>query len=342
MTGLLAAVSAATVLSGLLLVLAGLRPVSAEQVAGQRTAPQLAAHRSVLRRLVRLVDGASASRGWSTDRSTDVDGAAGRRHRVVLLLALVGGALGWAATGLAVLMLAVPAAAIGLPRLLGTPSGAARIDRLEGLEEWTRNLAGVLAVGVGLEQAITASLRSTPATIRPQVATLVARLAARWDTAAALRAFADDLDDATGDLVAASLILSAHRRGAGLVAVLDGLAASVADDVRTRRAIEADRAKPRSTARAVTGITLAVLVLLAMNKTYVEPYTSGLGQGLLTLLLSAYVAALIWMRHMTLGRPTPRLLTAEAPRGVGPALPADGPSIGVAAPPQRTTTGNQP
>jgi Flp pilus assembly protein TadB len=340
-TGLLAAVSAATVLSGLLLVLAGLRPVAADQVAGQPTAPPLAALRSVLTRLGRLVDGTGASSGRSTDRSADVGAAVGRRRRVVLLLALVGGALGWAATGLAVLMLAVPAAAIGLPRLLGTPSSAAHIDRLEGLEEWTRNLAGVLAVGVGLEQAITASLRSTPATIRPQVATLVARLAARWDTAAALRAFADDLDDATGDLVAASLILSAHRRGAGLVAVLDGLAASVADDVRTRRAIEADRAKPRSTARAVTGITLAVLVLLAMNKTYVEPYTSGLGQGLLALLLSAYVAALIWMRHMTLGRPTPRLLTAKTARDVPAGPPGDRASDGSVAPPQRTTTGRQ-
>jgi Flp pilus assembly protein TadB len=83
----------------------------------------------------------------------------------------------------------------------------------------------VLAVGVSLEQAIQASLRSTPDPIRPQVETLVARLATRWQTDAALRAFADDLDDATGDLVAASLILSAKRRGAGLVAVLDGLAA---------------------------------------------------------------------------------------------------------------------
>jgi len=94
--------------------------------------------------------------------------------------------------------------------------------------------------------------------------------------------------------------------------VLEGLAASVAEDVRTRRAIEADRAKPRSTARAVTFITLGVLVLLALNKTYVQPYTSGFGQALLTLLLCAYVGALVWMRQMTLGRPTPRFLAGRA------------------------------
>jgi len=94
----------------------------------------------------------------------------------------------------------------------------------------------------------------------------------------------------------------------------------VAEDVRTRRQIEADRAKPRSTARAVTFITLGVLALLALNRTYVEPYTSPLGQALLAVLLSAYVATLLWMRQMTSGRPTPRFLTAT--RAPGPPVQA--------------------
>ena len=311
MTAVLAALSAAAVLGGLLLVAAGWRPVPARPAAG--TPPSAWALRA--RRALGRVG------AFHVSGAADAGGAeqAGRRRRV-LLLGLAGGLLGFWVTGLALLVVAVPIAMVGLPRLLGAPATAASIDRLEGLEEWTRNLAGVLAVGVGLEQAITASLRSAPAAIRPQVATLVARLAARWDTAAALRAFADELDDATGDLVAASLILSAQRRGAGLVAVLEGLAASVAEDVRTRRAIEADRAKPRSTARAVTFITLGVLVLLSVNKTYVQPYTSPLGQALLAVLLTAYVGALLWMRQMTLGRPTPRFLTrTTGPLAAGPA-----------------------
>ncbi len=85
-----------------------------------------------------------------------------------------------------------------------------------------------------------------------EVHRLVARLRARWVTEDALRAFADELDDSTGDLVAANLILGARRRGAGLASVLEGLAESVAADVRARRQVEADRAKPRATARWVT------------------------------------------------------------------------------------------
>ena len=107
------------------------------------------------------------------------------------------------------------------------------------------------------------------------------RLRARWATEDALRAFADDLDDATGDVIAANLILGARRRGAGLASVLDGLAESVAADVRARREIEADRAKPRATARWVTIITVGVLAFLAVTGNYVAPYGSPLGQVLL-------------------------------------------------------------
>jgi tight adherence protein B len=326
-TTLAAAVAAAAALSGLWMIAAGLRRVPADTVGR----PPFAGLSRMRRRLT-----AGAAGGATVDP--------GGKRRALLLAAGTGGMLAWLLTGLPLTVVAVPVAVLGLPRLLGTPASAARVDRLEALEEWTRNLAGVLAVGVGLEQAITASLRSAPEPIRPQVATLVARLSARWQTDAALRAFAADLDDATGDLVAASLILSARRRGAGLVAVLEGLAASVAEDVRTRRAIEADRAKPRATARAVTYITVGVLGLLAMNRTYVEPYTSPFGQLLLAVLLSAYVATLLWMRQMTTGRAAPRFLTAVATLPVPAGIASGGmPPAGTATaqqlvPPDRAST----
>ena len=190
-------------------------------------------------------------------------------------------------TGWMVAVLVVPAAAAGLPVLLSAPPAASKIDRLEAMEEWTRSLSGVLTAGVGLEQALIATLRSTPDPIRPEVTRLASRLRARWATEDALRAFADDLDDATGDVVAANLILGARRRGAGLASVLDALAESVAADVRARREIEADRAKPRATARWVTIITVSVLVFLALTGDYVAPFGTPLGQVLLALLLVA-------------------------------------------------------
>src|ERR671939_1456103 len=176
-------------------------------------------------------------------------------------------------------------------------------------------MSGVLTVGSGIEHAIAASVGSTPPAIAPMVNTLVARLNARWSTEAALRAFTDDLDDATGDLVAATLILGAHRRGPGLAAVLDDLAATVAEEVRIRRGIEADRAKPRTTARWVTILTLAVLAVLSLNAAYIAPYKTPLGQVALLAFLGLYVGCLIWMRQMTRGARTPRFLPAPARTG---------------------------
>ena len=126
------------------------------------------------------------------------------RTRILILVGLAVGVLVALLTGWLVAVLLVPAALAGLPVLLSPPPAASKIDRLEAMEEWTRSLSGVLTVGIGLEEALIATLRSTPDPIRPEVTRLVARLRARWSTEEALRIFADDLDDATGDLVAAA------------------------------------------------------------------------------------------------------------------------------------------
>ena len=175
-----------------------------------------------------------------------------RRSQQIVVVGAVSGVVIALLTGWVIAIVLIPAGIIGLPWLLSAGDAAARIERLEAMEEWTRSLAGVLTVGVGLEQAIVATLRSAPKEIRPEVNLLAARLRARWPTEDALRSFADDLDDSTGDLLAANLLLGAQRRGAGLASVLESVAIAVGEDVRARRMIEADREKPRSTARVVT------------------------------------------------------------------------------------------
>jgi len=296
MTPFLAAMAAMCVLGGLLLVASGAR---------RRTAlPAPTSTALVSNRLT---------------RSLSNSGRLSRRTRMLLLGGLVAGLLVWLFTGWIIAVLILPAIAILLPTLLVTSDGAASIARLEAMEEWSRSLAGVLTVGVGLEQALIATLKSTPEPIRPEVATLVARLRARWDTEAALRAFADDLDDLTGDQIASSLMLGARRRGAGLASVLEGMAQTVSDDVRIRRSIEADRAKPRSTARWITLITLLVLVVLALNTSYVAPYSTPLGQAILLLLLAAYLACLVWMRNIAKGESLPRFIGAGVAGRQGPA-----------------------
>lgn len=219
------------------------------------------------------------------------------------------GLLAWLLTSWPIAGLIVATTILGLPVLLSTPRVAARgIARIEAVEEWTRRLSDILVVGVGLEQAISISLRSVPDAIRVEVTALTARLGARWPTEAALRAFAEDLGDATGDLVVASLILGHRRRGPGLARALTAVADSVAEEVAMRRRVEAERAKPRTTARAVTLITLGVVAVGALNRTYLAPYGTSLGQVVLLGITGLFVGSLAWMRALTLSAPQPRLL----------------------------------
>lgn len=289
MTPLVPALAGALLVAGLIGVIAGLRRVPVDEAKPARR------------------------RGRALSRLVQLD----PRARVFAVIGLVCGVVVYLITGWLVALIIGPVAGVGLPILLSSGDSGSTVRRLEALEEWIRSLAGVLTVGVGLEEAIRLTLRSVPEEIRPEVTTLVARLRARWSTEAALRAFADDLDDATGDMVAASLILGARRRGAGLVSVLESTAQSVADDVRARREIEAERAGPRATARWVTIITAAVLGVLALTGDYIEPYSRPLGQVLITVFLAAYVGLLVMMRNMSKGTPLPRFLGSAAREGAG-------------------------
>ena len=280
----IAALAGALAVGGIILVLVGMRPAPERQQAAftRRRSPLAARWRRLETRTRRLVVGG------------------------VTAGLLIGILTGWW-----IALVVIPAGVIGLPILLSAGGAARKIDRLEAMEEWARSLAGVLTVGVGLEQAIVATLRSTPKPIEPEVTLLAARLRARWPTRDAIRAFADDLDDPTGDLLCANLLLGAQRRGAGLASVLESVAQSVSEDVRGRRMVEADRAKPRATARWVTLITIAVLLFLFFATSYVDPYRSGIGQVILAVLLSAYVGCLVWMRAMARGQELPRFIGTD-------------------------------
>lgn len=225
-------------------------------------------------------------------------------------VATAAGVLAWAISGWPVIGLIVAAAVVGLPFLLGAGKAAERaIGRVEAIEEWTRRLADVLATGVGLEQGLLASATTCPEPIGKEVGGLVARLSARWRTERALQAFADDLDDAAGDFVVATLLLASRRRGPGLSTVLSAAASSVSDEVASRRKIEAERARPRSTARLVTLITLGVAGLLMLNGSYLAPYGDGLGQLVLLVVAASFTGCLLWVRSLTLSAPAPRFLT---------------------------------
>ena len=109
----------------------------------------------------------------------------------------------------------------------------------------------------------------------------------------------------------ASLILASRRRGPGVAAALTAIADSVGEEVAARRRIEADRAKPRTTARAVTAITLVIITAGLLNRGYTGPYGTLLGQVVLSATLGFFGAALWWMHSMTRTTRPARILSAH-------------------------------
>ncbi|MGW6412310.1 type II secretion system F family protein [Streptomyces vinaceus] len=245
-------------------------------------------------------------------------------RRTRLAVGALAGVLLWLVSGVfvggALLFLAV----VGVPWLLSpTKSAAARIGKLEALGDWTQRLANTLRLGRGLDEALQISRRSCPEDITAEVADLVDRLQVGWRPADALRLFGDALDDVTADKVVAALVLSAADRGPGLAQALDDLAESVHEEVARRRAIEADRAKPRTTMRWMTIITLGVAGAGFLIPSYTAPYGTLLGQLVLAALSAGFVGVLALMRQIADHKPVPRFLVAD-PRSAVAAAPVPG------------------
>jgi tight adherence protein B len=279
-TALLGALAAMAIVGGLLLTVTGLRKTPPRPDADGPTRRPSTTHRRLTSRVQRRLG-----------------------------LGVLLGLLLWLVTGYLIAVAIAPIALLVLPTLLAASPGAGEIARLEGMESWTRSLTGVLDVGVGLEQAIiSASLRATPVAIGDEIRILVARVRAHSDLPTVLRAFADDLDDATGDIIVATLLAGATQRGKGLVDVLEALADTVADEVRIRRTIEAERAPKRTTARIVTVFSIVLLTGLFLLTNFMDPYASPLGQLLLGVLLLAFFGALMWLTAMTKTKPLPRFI----------------------------------
>jgi Flp pilus assembly protein TadB len=257
-----------------------------------------------------------------------------RRRRIQLTLAAVGGPAGWLASGIPLAVLIVPALVFVIPWFLAsTSSHDGPIVRLEALAEWTQRLSDRLVAGGGLEQVIATSRSTAPAALENEINDLSGRLVARWRLEDALRVLGDDLSDATADKVLAALVLRANDHGPGLAQALTDLAASVREEVRQRRAIEADRAKHRVTVRWLTVIILVVVVAGSFDRSYIRPYSTVTGELVLTGVGIAMVAVVAWMQSMASQRPVPRFLepdrrsTVRTPASAAPAaLPGAGPT----------------
>lgn len=232
-----------------------------------------------------------------------------RTRQAMIVGAVAAGMLAWLITGWPAAALIVGAAIPGIPWLFAAGSAEKRaIARLEAVEAWTRRLADIVARGLGLQQAIVATTATAPHVIEQEVLDLATRLQATGEPAAALRRFADDIDDYTGDQVVAPLILHLADRGEGVHDVLADISRSIAAEIEMRATVDAKRAAPRFAVRFLTGMTVALVAYGLANPAYLAPYKTPVGQSVLIVMAALYVLLMMSVRKLSLPPVRPRLL----------------------------------
>lgn len=214
-----------------------------------------------------------------------------------------------AIVGLAVLLLtrwAVAGIAAGVlvffwDRLFGgAAEERAAMRRVEALASWTESLRDTIAGAVGLEQAIPASARAAAPVLRPHLDALVDRLRARTPLPDALQHLADEIDDASADIIVAALMLNARLRGPGLRQVLGALAKSAREEVDMRQRVMAQRASTRRSVQIVVAVSIAfVLGLAVFNRDFVAPYSSPVGQLVLAVVCGLFALGFWWLRKLS-------------------------------------------
>ncbi len=232
---------------------------------------------------------------------------------VRLGLAVGAGVLVGALTRWPVAALLAGIAAFFIPNLLGAKAAReAQVAKVEGIAGWAEMLRDTLAGAGGLEQSIMATAGVAPLPIRSHVLGLAAQLE-RERLAPALRSFADALNDPTGDLVVAALVLAADKSPKRLGDLLGSLAASARADVNMRLRVDAGRARTRTSVRVVTASTVIFAFLLViLNRGYLDPYDTVLGQGVLAVVGGCFAGAFWWLSRASKEAPVERLLGAAA------------------------------
>lgn len=224
--------------------------------------------------------------------------------------AVIGLAVGYV-TGWVVGAILTTFAVVGMPRVLGSNADhKGNLERIEAIAGWTEMLRDTLVAAAGLEQAILATAPVAPAAIRDEITDLAGRLERGERLTPALRNLADRLHDPTADLVISALILAAEHQARQLAGLLGELAGEAREQASMRMRVESGRARTRTSVRVIVITTLTFATgLVLLNRGYLAPYDSTLGQVMLLLVGTLFAVAFTWLARIARIRGAERFLT---------------------------------
>lgn len=205
------------------------------------------------------------------------------------------------------------------------PEHARRIARIEAIATWTEMLRDTLAAAAGLEQAILATASISPAAVRREITSLATRLESGDRLGVALRVLADELSDATADLVISSLVLASEQQARQLGPLLGSLAQAAREQAAMRMRVEVGRARIRTSVRVIVGTTLVFVVgLVLLDRSYLVAYDSTLGQLMLLVVGTLFAAGFSWLARIARVSEAIRFLTLATDLAAAPSASASG------------------
>jgi tight adherence protein B len=216
---------------------------------------------------------------------------------------------GWIAAGLAAIAGGWALAGRVVRRGIPVP-----IERSNALAGWCEQLRDLLDADMGLLGTINATLPTCPEPIRPQVTRLVANLR-RSDPVWALRLFADQLDDADGDLVTSVLILATTRTGR-TAELLSELATMARDRANMRTRILTAQSGDRTEANVVLTVSVIAvvgLVVFARGSRFLAVYNTTQGQAVLAVVFGLFAVGIGWLARLSRTEHPTRFLAPSTP-----------------------------
>ena len=183
-----------------------------------------------------------------------------------------------------------------------------------GVARFAAMMRDQVLVGADVAEAIRGCVAMAPAAIAVEIAEMAERLQGE-EPGPALAAFAESVSDPMAELLAVSLRFALTRRTARLADLLDEVARATEEQVRTRRAIEKDRRRLRTSMWSVmAAVNTWLVVIYLLSGTYLAPYYGFEGQAIMALAGAAFAAGLIGLARMDhIGGPKRLRLRLEAP-----------------------------
>lgn len=173
-------------------------------------------------------------------------------------------------------------------------------DRITALASWCEQLRDLLSAEHGIIGTIVATAKTCPDPIKPEVTRLATRLSRQHPTSA-IRQFASEVNDPSGDLIA-SVLLLAMSRSSRTSDMLSELALTIRDRAAMRLRVDADRSGQRSEARFIvifSAIAIVGVLVFGRDSDFLDAYDDASGQAVFALVVMCFGYGGWWMSRLT-------------------------------------------